>query len=203
MHIFYIIFITGLLLFTLPFHLLISIIILLFYGRPVLFLQKRIGKNGKPFNIIKFRTMYVGAEKLQSRYKNLNEADGPVFKIHNDPRLTPVGRFLRHVGLDELPQLFNVLNGEMSLFGPRPLPVSEARKLALWQKKRHQIKPGIISPWIVNGYHSQSFNDWMKSDLLYISQKSFFFDVKLFYKSLVLLTRFFLREIFTVLGKYN
>lgn len=180
---------------TLPVQLAVACVILLFSGPPVFFFQKRIGFKNRPFMLYKFRSMRVGAEKLQARYKKLNEADGPVFKIHNDPRLTIVGRFLRHTGLDELPQLFNILSGDMSLIGPRPLPISEANKLTTYQKRRHLVKPGIISPWILTGYHSQSFASWMKSDLEYVSNKSFFIDFLLFIKSISLLFRLIYTEL--------
>jgi len=148
-------------------------------GFPILFRQTRIGKNGKSFVMYKFRTMVVDAEKRQKKLQKKNEADGPVFKIHSDPRFTRVGRFLSHTGLDELTQIWNVLIGDMALIGPRPLPVYEAKKLTVWQKRRHQIKPGIISPWILYGYHSKPFRGWMKSDFDYMKKKSFTYDLKL------------------------
>lgn len=139
--------------------------------------------------------MKRNADRLQGSYKKFNEADGPVFKIHNDPRFTPFGKFLSHTGLDELPQLWNVLIGNMSLIGPRPLPVAEAKKLKTWQKARHAIKPGIISPWVFEGYHQRSFDEWMKSDIAYAKNKSFFVDGELFFKSIVFITRLLWREI--------
>ncbi len=122
-------FIFLLILATLPFSVIVAVCIVLFSGPPILFCQKRIGLRGKPFLMYKFRTMDIGAETVKRRMVHLNEADGPVFKIRNDPRFTPIGRFLSHTGLDELPQLINVLKGEMALIGPRPLPVDEAKKL--------------------------------------------------------------------------
>ncbi|MCX8009369.1 MAG: sugar transferase [Patescibacteria group bacterium] len=103
--------------------------------------------------------------------KKHNEADGPVFKIHNDPRLTKFGAFLYHTGLDEIPQLFNVLFGTMAIIGPRPLPVEEARKLKPWQKQRECVLPGIISPWILDGYHKNTFNEWMESNIEYTQKQ--------------------------------
>jgi lipopolysaccharide/colanic/teichoic acid biosynthesis glycosyltransferase len=146
----YWIFILILFVVTLPIQALIFICILLTSGPPVLFLQRRMGKNKKTFVLYKFRTMMVGSENKQKEYRPLNEANGPVFKIRNDPRYTPFGKFLSHTGLDELPQLFNILHGDMALFGPRPLPVYEAKRLLLWQQQRHSIQPGIISPWWVS-----------------------------------------------------
>lgn len=159
---------------TLPIYIVISISILLTTGFPVFFLQKRIGKGGKEFTIFKFRTMILNAHDLQSDLIHLNEAHGPVFKITEDPRFTKVGRFINHTGLDELPQLWNVFFGTMALIGPRPLPTSEAKKLKQWQKAREKILPGIISPWVLEGYHSTPFNEWMKSDIAYVEKKSFF-----------------------------
>jgi len=153
------------------------------------------GKNGKTFILYKFRTMVVGAERQQQRYKHLNEANGPAFKIRHDPRYTPFGKFLSHTGLDELPQLVNILNGDMALFGPRPLPVDEANKLTRWQQERHCIKPGIISPWILDGYHKKQFDDWMKSDLAYVKNKSFVYDLKLFIRSIVFMVRLIMVEL--------
>jgi len=164
-------------------------------GLPVLFRQQRVGKNGKPFILYKFRTMSINAEKKQYMYNRLNEANGPVFKIHNDPRFTRVGKFLAHTGLDELPQLINVLRGEMALIGPRPLPVDEEKKLKIWQRARESVKPGIISPWILEGYHTQTFDAWMKSDLAYIKKKTFAYDLRLAVQTIVLLLQFFFKEI--------
>ena len=155
----------------------------------------RIGKNGKPFRMYKFRTMVMNADTQKKGLRALNEADGPVFKIRNDPRYTRIGRFLAHTGLDELPQLYNILCGDMALFGPRPLPVEEAAKLKPWQQKRHAIKPGIMSPWILEGYHSMKFEDWMKSDIAYIKQKSFWYDCKLAVRASVFLLRLMAKEI--------
>ncbi|MCL4360454.1 sugar transferase [Patescibacteria group bacterium] len=162
---------------------------------PVLFCQKRTGKNGSPFVMYKFRTMRVGAVKEQNRLQSRNEADGPVFKIRNDPRFTQIGRFLSHTGLDELPQLYNVLRGEMALIGPRPLPVAEAKKLKPWMRERERIKPGIISPWILEGYHRESFEAWMKSDVRYVKQKAFRYDAALTIQALFFLLRLFVQEL--------
>lgn len=143
--------------------------------------------------------MILGAEQQKAKYLKLNEADGPAFKIRNDPRFTSVGRFLSHTGLDELPQLLNVLKGDMALIGPRPLPVSEANKLKSWQKVREEIVPGIISPWILDGYHKRSFADWMKSDIEYVGKKNFSKDVQITIQSIWFLCRLCLKEVF---GEY-
>jgi lipopolysaccharide/colanic/teichoic acid biosynthesis glycosyltransferase len=173
----------------------IGLVVAIFSGFPIIFRQKRIGKKGKTFVMNKFRTMHTGAEAEQKKYQKLNEANGPVFKIRNDPRFTRIGKFLAHTGLDELPQLFNVLKGDMALVGPRPLPVIEAQKLTIAQKKRHDIRPGIISPWILDGYHKQSFETWMKSDIAYAKKKSFSYDLMLSFRTVLLLISLFFREL--------
>jgi lipopolysaccharide/colanic/teichoic acid biosynthesis glycosyltransferase len=177
---FYILFFAFLLIPLLPFLLIIALLIAFTSGRPILFTQKRIGKNNQPFLIYKYRTMGINADKKQRNLRDYNEAKEPAFKIHDDPRFTGIGKFLSHTGLDELPQLWNVVKGEMSLIGPRPLPLSEAKQLKPWQQARHQVKPGIISPWVLNGYHSNSFDEWMKSDILYAQQKTLAGDLILF-----------------------
>jgi lipopolysaccharide/colanic/teichoic acid biosynthesis glycosyltransferase len=179
-----------------PLLVIVSFTLWVTQGFPIVFHQKRVGLGGRIFTIYKFRTMRVGAEHEQKTYRRLNEANGPVFKIHNDPRFTRVGKFLAHTGLDELPQLFNVLQGNMALIGPRPLPVAEAGKLKKWQQARNAIKPGIISPWIVEGYHSQAFDTWMKSDVAYIKKKSFSYDLTIVGRTVALLIQLFLKEIF-------
>lgn len=190
----YKVFIILLLLFSAPLLLVISAVIYFSYGAPIIFYQKRVGKDGRLFDIYKFRTMSVDSEHRKKSLLRYNEADGPVFKIQNDPRFTKVGKFLAHTGMDELPQLWNVLMGDMALIGPRPLPVAEAEKLVSWQKKRHSIKPGIISPWILEGYHTMSFDAWMKSDIAYTKDKSFLNDVSLGAKACRFLILLFIRE---------
>lgn len=173
----------------------VTILIALVDGFPVLFRQRRIGKDGKPFTMYKFRTMVAGAEALQKKYAQQNEANGPVFKISNDPRFTRLGKLLSHTGLDELPQLLNVTRGEMALFGPRPLPVSEAKHLKPWMQRRHDIKPGIISSWIFEGYHSRPFDEWMKSDIAYAKKKSLWYDLGLSGKAVGFVGRLLVREV--------
>ncbi len=192
----YTVFVFFLLLVLSPVFAVISIGVFCFSGRPVFFRQRRVGKDGVPFIMYKFRTMYLHAEQDQKKYRLQNEARGPVFKIHNDPRFTSFGRFLSHTGLDELPQLWNVLVGDMALFGPRPLPLSEAKHLLPWQKERQKIKPGIVSPWIFNGYHQRTFDEWMRDDCLYVQRKNFFYDTRLFFRSCVFMATLVMREIF-------
>jgi len=189
----------------LPVFIIISLLILFLGGGwPILFKQRRVGKNGNVFYLFKFRTMYPGAEDDQEKYRHLNEADGPVFKIKSDPRYTRIGRFLAHTGLDELPQLINIIRGEMSIVGPRPLPVKEASTLEDWQKKREKAKPGIISPWLFNGYHDSSFDKWMKLDIDYVNTSNFVYDLKLILRGIRLAGGLIKREIISlILDKGN
>lgn len=161
----------------------IAIIITISSRGPVFFVQERVGKDGKTFKIIMFRTMYKGAQKDQVKYSHLNEADGPVFKIKDDPRFVGVGKYLTRSGLDELPQFVNVIKGEMSLVGPRPLPVAEAKKLTKKDKVRELIKPGMTSLWVVEGAHSLSFKKWMKLDRTYVQKASLLEDILILIKT--------------------
>jgi exopolysaccharide biosynthesis polyprenyl glycosylphosphotransferase len=147
---------------------------------PVLFKQERIGRNKRRFFIYKFRTMVPNAERLMSQVESLNEAQGPVFKIKNDPRITPLGRFLRRTSLDELPQLFNVVKGDMSLVGPRPLPVRDYEGFSEdWQRRRFSVRPGITCLWQVHGRSNIGFEHWMKLDLQYLDEWSIWLDMKI------------------------
>jgi len=183
------------LLISLPLMAVIALLVKITSKGPVIFSQKRIGKNGKVFMMYKFRTMYVGAEKDRNEYKKLNEADGPVFKIRKDPRFVGIGRFLARTGLDELPQLVNILKGEMNFVGPRPLPVYEYNKLKPWQKKRQLVLPGITSSWVINGKHKISFDKWMKSDLEYVKKKSFFYDIEILAKTFLMVLNIILKSL--------
>ena len=174
--------------------LLVSPIIVIFYllvklgsKGPFIFKQKRIGKDFKKFTIYKIRTMVDGAENLRKNLENKNEADTIVFKIRNDPRFTKIGKFLSHSGLDEILQLINVIKGEMSFVGPRPLPVNEAKKIPNIYRARFSVKPGITSLWIIRGAHNVSFNEWMKLDLEYVRKKSVFFDLFIFLMTIILI----------------
>jgi lipopolysaccharide/colanic/teichoic acid biosynthesis glycosyltransferase len=184
----YFIFLVMITILIVPLGVFLCLIIALTSGFPVLFVQKRIGKGGKTFTLFKFRTMHVGADALQGSYRRyLNEADGPVFKIRNDPRFTRIGKFLSHTGLDELPQIVNIWKGEMAIIGPRPLPVAEAAKLKSQQRERHLVKPGILSPWVLDGYHTKPFSEWMKSDVAYAKRKNVREDMSLLLRALILL----------------
>lgn len=189
----------ALFLLTIPLQLFIALCVGITSGFPIFYRQKRVGRLNKVFTLYKFRTMVVDAEKRKKDMLNQNESHGPVFKIHNDPRFTRLGKFLSHTGLDELPQLWNVLKGEMALMGPRPLPVEEARRLKPWMQKRHRILPGIISPAILAGKYHEDFDGWMRSDVRYAKQKNTITDTILAYRSIFFLTRLFLLE----LGRRN
>ena len=177
-----------------PLFLVIAIAIKLTSKGPVFFTQKRVGKKGKKFNISMFRTMYVGAENDQKKYQHLNEADGPVYKIRNDPRFVGIGRFLAHTGLDELPQLLNVLKGDMSLVGPRPLPVYEAKKLTKAQRVRELVKPGITNSWVVSGAHNLKFEEWMKLDGDYVAHASLTTDFSILLRTALLMLKSIARQ---------
>lgn len=150
-------------------------------GGPVFFRQMREGKDGRKFCILKFRTMVADAEKLQGRLRDKNEQDGPAFKLANDPRVTSVGRYLRRSCVDELPQLLNILKGDMSLVGPRPLPVEESLACTAWQRSRLTVLPGLTCTWQAYGGRDVKFAQWMQMDLDYIERRSFWFDLKLIF----------------------
>ena len=152
---------------------------------PALFLQWREGKDGQLFRIYKFRTMRVGADEEKSAFRKMSEQDGPAFKLKNDPRITSVGRYLRKSCVDELPQLINVLKGEMSLVGPRPLPVDETLNCSTWHRRRLDVQPGMTCIWQVDGGRDIPFDDWMRMDLDYIRQRSMFTDLKLIAKTAI------------------
>ena len=152
---------------------------------PVFFSQQRVGLNRRRFKLFKFRTMAAGADQQQAMLERLNEADGPVFKIKDDPRITRIGRFLRRYSIDELPQLFNVLKGEMSLVGPRPLPVRDIERIDThWHKRRLSVKPGVTCLWQVNGRSDVNFNHWVRMDLEYIDNWSLGLDLKILMKTI-------------------
>lgn len=166
-----------------PLLLVTAILIKLTSPGPVFFVQKRVGYNKRPFYICKFRTMVVDAEHKLRDIEHLNEVTGPVFKIKNDPRLTPIGAFLRRTSIDELPQLFNVLWGDMSLVGPRPLQMRDydlfTKNGEDWQRRRFSVRPGITCLWQVNGRSSLPFEQWMELDLKYVQQWSLWLDFEI------------------------
>ncbi|HOD79994.1 MAG: putative sugar transferase EpsL [Planctomycetes bacterium ADurb.Bin126] len=167
----------GMLLVLSPLMLLVAAAVKLTSRGPVLFRQVRAGLNELPFTMFKFRTMRLGAEDDRELLAHLNEQSGPVFKIPEDPRLTPVGRFLRRSSLDELPQLFNVLRGEMSLVGPRPLWMVEARQARGAARLRTLVKPGLTCLWQISGRSELDYDTWVEMDLFYIRRRSFLLDL--------------------------
>ena len=147
----------------------------------VFFLQEREGKDGRKFSILKFRTMVVNAEALQKELLDQSEQDGPAFKLTDDPRVTKVGKYLRKSCIDELPQLWNVLKGDMSLVGPRPLPLHESLACTAWQRARLAVLPGLTCTWQAYGGRDVKFAQWMQMDLDYIKRRSFTFDLRLIF----------------------
>jgi exopolysaccharide biosynthesis polyprenyl glycosylphosphotransferase len=168
-----------------PFMLIIALVVKLTSKGPVFFKQVRVGLRGRQFYLYKFRTMVINAEALKDKLIAANEMDGPVFKIKNDPRVTKIGRILRKTGLDELPQFFNVLKGEMSLIGPRPPLPEEVKRYERWQLRRLSVKPGITCTWqIIPNRNKILFEQWMKLDLAYIDNWSPKLDIQVFFKTI-------------------
>ena len=162
-----------------PVFALVALAIKLDSEGPVCYRSTRLGRCARPFQFLKFRSMHKDAEKMRDQLDELNEMDGPVFKIQNDPRMTRVGRLLRKTSLDELPQLLHVLCGEMSLVGPRPPIPAEVEHYEPWQRRRLSVTPGITCLWQVSGRNQVSFDEWMQLDMQYIDQQSLGMDVKI------------------------
>jgi exopolysaccharide biosynthesis polyprenyl glycosylphosphotransferase len=167
-----------------PLLTLVAIAIRLDSPGPVFFRQRRVGVNGREFALYKFRSMYADAEARLAALRDRNEVTGPVFKMRDDPRVTRVGRFIRRASIDELPQFWNVLRGEMSVVGPRPPLPSEVREYARWQRRRLSVKPGITCTWQVSGRNEIEFERWMRLDLHYIDNWSLWHDLKLVVKTI-------------------
>ncbi len=163
----------------LPIFLMIGLSIKLTSRGPVLFKQVRAGLNGRHFVLYKFRTMFTGADQQRAEIEEFNEMDGPVFKIKSDPRITPFGKILRKFSLDELPQLFNVFAGQMSIIGPRALPIYEVEKIEPWQRRRLSMRPGLTCLWQVCGRNKVDFKKWMELDLEYLDNWSLWLDFKI------------------------
>ena len=166
-----------------PLLLLVSLLIKATSRGPVLYRSVRPGIGGKPFNCVKFRTMVEGADDLQDELEPSNELDGAIFKIRTDPRVTAVGRFLRRWSLDELPQLLNVLRGDMSLVGPRPLPQRDYARLEDWHRKRYLVLPGMTGLWQVSGRSELDFDELVRLDFLYLEHWSVFLDLSILLKT--------------------
>ncbi len=162
-----------------PIMLICAVVIRLTSGAPILFHQPRSGLNGRRFVMYKFRTMEEGAERKQAEIAHLNESDGPVFKVLDDPRVTRIGRFLRRWSLDELPQLFNVLKGDMAIVGPRPPIPAEVARYDRWQRRRLSMRPGLTCLWQIKGRHLIGFEEWMRLDLYYIDHWSLALDFRI------------------------
>ena len=170
-----------------PIMLIVAILIKLESTGPIIFSQKRVGLNGKEFNMLKFRSMVQNAEELKEKLQKQNEMSGPMFKIKEDPRVTKVGRFIRKTSIDELPQLINILKGEMSLVGPRPSLPKEVAKFEPWMLERLKVKPGLTCYWQVSGRNNIDFEDWMKLDIKYVKDRNLGLDIKLIFKTFFVL----------------
>jgi lipopolysaccharide/colanic/teichoic acid biosynthesis glycosyltransferase len=158
---------------------------------PIVFTQRRAGLGGRPFTIYKLRTMCSDAEARKKTLRALSEQDGPAFKLTNDPRITRIGHILRKTSIDELPQLWNVVKGDMSLVGPRPLPVDESEACELWQQRRLDVTPGLTCIWQVEGRSRVTFDEWVRMDVKYIRRRNIFHDLSLMFRTIpaVLLRR--------------
>ncbi|MDU3724767.1 MAG: sugar transferase, partial [Clostridium celatum] len=154
---------------------------------PIIFKQDRVGKDGKIFSMYKFRSMIVNAEELKAKLETKNEMSGPMFKMKNDPRITKVGRFIRKTSIDELPQLINVIKGDMSLVGPRPSLPKEVEQFSPWMLERLKVKPGITCYWQVMGRNNIAFEEWMKLDVKYVHEMNYWLDIKLIFKTFFVL----------------
>lgn len=169
--------------------LLIIVALLIFIDDPKgspIFKQIRVGRNGKEFRMYKFRSMVVNAEEILKTLQDKNEKDGPVFKMKNDPRITRVGRFIRKTSIDELPQLFNIIKGDMSIVGPRPALKKEVAVYTEVQKQRLLVRPGLTCIWQVQPHRDAiSFDDWVKMDIDYINRRSLLLDLKLIFRTVL------------------
>jgi exopolysaccharide biosynthesis polyprenyl glycosylphosphotransferase len=164
----------------LPLFAMVAALIKITSPGPVFFQQERVGLNKRRFLIYKFRTMVTNAEEMMPQLEKRNEVSGPVFKIKDDPRITGIGKWLRRTSIDELPQLFNVLKGDMSLVGPRPLPVRDYQGFNEdWQRRRFSVRPGITCLWQVQGRSSIAFEQWMELDIQYLDEWSLWLDLKI------------------------
>jgi len=170
-----------------PLLILVSILIKLESSGPILFKQERVGLKGKNFVMYKFRSMVINAEELKAKLESQNEMSGPMFKIKNDPRVTKVGKFIRKTSIDELPQLINILKGEMSIVGPRPSLPKEVDRFEEWMLRRLDAKPGLTCYWQVRGRNNIGFEEWMSMDIDYVSKRNIWIDIKLIFRTIVLL----------------
>lgn len=170
-----------------PVLLITAIAIKLDSKGPIFFKQDRIGKDERIFSMYKFRSMVVNAEELKKSLEKENEMSGPMFKMKKDPRITRVGRFIRKTSIDELPQLINVLKGDMSLVGPRPSLPKEVEAFEPWMKERLTVLPGLTCIWQVSGRNNIPFKEWMELDIKYVRERSYLLDLKLIFKTFFVL----------------
>ena len=168
----------------LPVFIGIAVLVKLDSRGPAVYVSRRYGRSGRIFGMFKFRSMHTDADKMIDQIKHKNEADGPIFKIKNDPRITRIGRFLRKYSLDELPQLFNVIKGDMSLVGPRPLPLDQIKREDLRQLMRLEVRPGITGLWQIRGRSDASFARLVKWDMWYINNWSFWLDLNILFQTI-------------------
>ncbi|MBO1686296.1 MULTISPECIES: sugar transferase [Clostridium] len=166
-----------------PILIVVAILIKIESKGPVIFSQERVGINNKKFKMYKFRSMVVNAEDMKEKLEKQNERKGPMFKIKNDPRITKIGRFIRKTSIDELPQLINILKGEMSIVGPRPSLPKEVIQFEPWMLERLKVKPGLTCYWQVQGRDHIEFEDWMRLDVKYVKDRNFLLDIKLIFKT--------------------
>ena len=170
-----------------PILLVVAILIKIDSKGPIFFKQKRVGLNGKAFDMYKFRSMVVNAEELKEKLEKQNEMSGPMFKIADDPRITKIGKFIRKTSIDELPQLWNVIKGDMSLVGPRPSLPKEVEQFEPWMEERFKVKPGLTCYWQVGGRNNIDFENWMKLDIKYVKERTLAIDIMLIFKTFFVL----------------
>lgn len=170
-----------------PILIIVAILIKIDSRGPIFFAQDRVGKDGIVFKMYKFRSMVVNAEELKEKLADENERTGPMFKIKNDPRITRIGNFIRKTSIDELPQLINILKGEMSLVGPRPSLPKEVKEFEDWMMQRLAVRPGLTCYWQVLGRNNIEFEEWMKLDIKYVEERNSLIDIKLILKTFFVL----------------
>ena len=180
--------------FFLPVFLFIAVTILLTSGLPIFYVQERAGQHKKIFRLIKFRTMYVDAHQDQKKFQKKNQSPFPTFKIYDDPRFVGIGKLLSRTGLDELPQVINILKGEMSFVGPRPLPNHEAELLDSSLDFRYSVKPGILSAWAISKEKNDSLETWKSKELQTLKHQSFFEDIQLIGQAMVIAGEFLIKR---------
>lgn len=170
-----------------PLMIIVAVLIKIDSKGLIIFSQERVGKNGQIFKMYKFRSMVANAEEMLDRLKDKNEMSGPMFKIKEDPRITKIGKIIRKTSIDELPQLFNVLKGDMSLVGPRPNLPNEVAEFSPYHRKKLLVKPGLTCYWQVMGRNEIGFEEWMELDIKYLKERDLWIDIKLIIKTFFVL----------------